>query len=418
MLQSQQPSLPQLIKQSTTYKLKVPQAVEEKIRYLIRKFPDTEWSGVLFYTHTGSFEGEDLVIECKDIFPMDLGTGTFTSFKLDESVGGYIAMNIDLFTCETGLIHSHHHMGAFFSGTDTATLRSEGNDTNCFVSLIVDTKGTYQAAITRKVKQKTEIITKTAGMSYEFFGEGSVQVATPHEFTKQFDEEIIQYFMLDVEIEQVSNPLEYLDERFIEIEEAKRKATPVQRVYNPSKGDTEVKYLSPLVRDEQRAAKKLTPDKDDEFFDWLHSNRKQPTESYHQPSIFGEEVMEEMVDITKWQPDPTIIHYLCCQLLTCSLIVNKDIDLKQWVTRHMQKKYDEIFSGEENHEFDMWSDSYVEFIINHYSDENIPADVYEDWDTYQSKIAEAILDEIAEFPTNSYIEGYSTTLTHYINVDL
>lgn len=97
--------LPPLIKQSSTYKLFVPRKVEEKIRYLIRKFPHTEWSGVLFYRHTGSFEGSDLEIHCEDIYPMDLGTSGWTEFKMNEDVTAYIANNLDLFDCETGLVH-------------------------------------------------------------------------------------------------------------------------------------------------------------------------------------------------------------------------------------------------------------------------------------------------------------------------
>lgn len=89
----------------------MPQKVEEKIRYLIRKFPHTEWSGVLFYTYTGNFEDGNLEITCEDIFPMDLGSGTFTEFKMDESVTTYIAQNMDtLFDCDMGLVHSHHSM--------------------------------------------------------------------------------------------------------------------------------------------------------------------------------------------------------------------------------------------------------------------------------------------------------------------
>ena len=94
-----------LIKQSATYRLYVPKKVEEKIRYLIRKFPHTEWSGVLFYTYTGTFENEDLEIYCEDIFPMDLGSGTFTSFKMNEDVAAYMAQNMELFDCEIGLVH-------------------------------------------------------------------------------------------------------------------------------------------------------------------------------------------------------------------------------------------------------------------------------------------------------------------------
>ena len=100
-----------LVKGSGSYKLVVPQNVEEKIRYLLRKFPSTEWSGILFYKHTGSFEDNDLVITCEDIYPMDLGSSTFTDFKMSSEVAGYMGDNIDLFDCCMGLIHSHHGMG-------------------------------------------------------------------------------------------------------------------------------------------------------------------------------------------------------------------------------------------------------------------------------------------------------------------
>lgn len=103
--------LPQLIKGQSTYKLIVPENVEEKIRYLIRKFPHTEWSGILFYNHTGGFETNDLVITCQDIFPMDLGTSGWTEFKMTPDVSSYIAQNIELFDCDMGLCHSHHTMG-------------------------------------------------------------------------------------------------------------------------------------------------------------------------------------------------------------------------------------------------------------------------------------------------------------------
>lgn len=94
-----------MIKKSSTYKLIVPEKVEEKIRYLLRKFPQTEWSGVLFITHEGSFEDGNLVITCQDIYPMDLGNSTFTQFRMNEDVAAYIADNIELFDCDTALVH-------------------------------------------------------------------------------------------------------------------------------------------------------------------------------------------------------------------------------------------------------------------------------------------------------------------------
>lgn len=101
-----QKTLPQLQKkESPTYKLIVPENVEEKIRYLLRKYPSTEWSGVLFITHEGTFEDNNLVITCKDIYPMDLGNAVFTEFQMNEDVASYMAENIELFDCDMALVH-------------------------------------------------------------------------------------------------------------------------------------------------------------------------------------------------------------------------------------------------------------------------------------------------------------------------
>ena len=427
-IKAQQPSLPPLVKVSTTYKLFVPRKVEEKIRYLIRKFPSTEWSGVLFYTHTGKFEDGSLEIYCQDIYPMDLGTGTFTDFKMDESVVGYIAENIDLFGCDTGLVHSHHSMGAFFSGTDTSTLRAEGNDTNCFVSLIVDTKGTYVAALTRKIKEKKQVITDDMGSSYEFFGEGSVSLAdSQHKTISEIvDKEVIEYFMLDVEIEHVDNPFAYLDTRFDEIQEAKRKRVPVtSTTINPlviktSEEDNHSPWIPnsknppyvPSTREPlERGSFGSDFDEDYSFREYLN-NKKEVKE----PPLFSDDEMAEMIDTSGWEPDPTIIHKLICQLISCSLIVSDSIDIKQWINRWMTKKYKEIFGATESSQFQEWKEFAVEFILNQYPyvDDSVP-DI--DYDLIQSKIANAMYSELLQYNpdgTNLYINDYMEVLTRYI----
>ena len=105
MTAPQTEKLPQLIKASSTYKMFIPAKVEEKIRYLCRKFPKLEWSGILFTRHNGSFEDGTLEIHCEDIYPMDLGSPGFTEFKMDETVAAYIADNIELFDCDIQLVH-------------------------------------------------------------------------------------------------------------------------------------------------------------------------------------------------------------------------------------------------------------------------------------------------------------------------
>ena len=399
-----QPSLPPLVKGSSTYKIIVPKKVEEKIRYLCRKFPTLEWSGILFTSYEGNFEDGSLVITCQDLYPMDLGTSTYTEFRTDETVAGYIAENIDLFGCDMSLIHSHNQMNCWFSGTDLSTLRSEGNDQNCFVSLIVNNAGKYCAAITRKVQSKKKIYTENYGSSYEFFGEGKKNLT--NDVGKGSEEVIentyIEYFDLEVQVEQVDNPLAYLDTRFEEIQSQKKKA---------------VAPNSPTIK---LSDSKGYWDKEDySFNEWMEMKKGPNAVSVRELSLFPDEDVDT-TDIFKWEPDPNIIHRLVCQMVTCSLIVSDDIDLKQWITRWMDKKYKEIFGpeGSESTQFKEWKEFIVEFMVNQaLSNDVVPSDVVDDWDLVQSRVASALHDELHQYTPNEdnvYINDYMEVLTRYI----
>lgn len=313
---------------------------------------------------------------------MDVGTSGWTEFKMSEDVTAYMAENMELFNCDIALVHSHHHLGAFFSGQDLKTLQKEGNDTNCFVSLIVDTKGEYKAAITRKVKKKVQATTVDFGTSYEFFGEGTI--STPEnpmsETTRVLENENIEYFMLDVEREEVENPYSVIDKRLEEITEQKKSTA-----YRPLWSFSDDYSASPYYK---------------EPITKLPVSNNKPTAK--EGLLFDE---EEVYTI-----DPKESHYLTCQMITCSLIINKDVDLKQWITRHMDKKYGEIFYDKKN--FEYWAESYVDFLIDSYSrkGESYPGDVYD----YQSVLASKIYNELNTYPTNEYIKYYQELLTQYM----
>lgn len=379
--------LPQLVAQQSTFKLIVPENVEEKIRYLIRKFPHTEWSGVLFYRHQGTFEDKDLVITCEDIFPMDLGTSGWTEFKMNEDVTAYMADNIELFDCEMGLLHSHHMMGAYFSGQDNLMLQQEGNDTNCFVSLVVDTRGQYVARITRKVQSKSEVTVKNLGTSYEFFGEGSRDIThNGREITKVVDKEVIEYFDLEVERHEVSNSLDYLDTRFDEIQRRKEASSSMS---NYSSFDTKVPNL-PWEKD------------------------------YKELDMFEKYPLEDSKDglsVYDWTPDPKKIHKAVVSMITCSFIVSTEkFDLKQWVVKHLNKVYKKVFGDYEdiNHSlaFSEWKDFIIQFTLDYYSEDSPLKDV--DMDLYISRIASALCAELEEFSNNEYINAYISDLEQYI----
>ena len=302
---------------------------------------------------------------------MDLGTGGWTSFRMDESVSAYMAEHIELFECDLGLVHSHHTMGAFFSGQDTYTLNKEGNDTNCFVSLIVDTAGTYKAAVTRKVQSRTEVIRKTLGTSYEFFGEGTKILRTPSESINTSEPvvnttEFIEYFMLDVHRDQTYNPLDYLDERFREIEASKKASLP--------------KPINVKVQ---------VPKDNMTFREWLDAPKD------NELTLWDKKTMDEMIEPKNWTPDPDVIHKMAAQLLVCSLIIDPSkFDLKKWVDRYMESKYKQIFP--DNLAFDMWSEFIVEFLLNSYNEEGLPEDFFEE-DAYKALVAEALIEELLQY---------------------
>ncbi len=392
------------MKGSSIYKLIVPENVEEKIRYLLRKFPSTEWSGVLFVTHEGSFENNDLVITCKDIYPMDLGNATFTEFTMNEDVTAYMSENIELFDCDLQLIHSHHQMSTQPSGTDLNTLKEEGNERNCFVSLIVNNAGKYYAAITRKVQTKSEVTVKKLGTSYEFFGDGAKEVE--HDGTetiKVVEKEVIEYFDLEVERHEVPNPLGYLDARFDEI--AKKKATERKNNYNSS-----------------NIASTGT------FFDWMHS-KPAPKEqnlfddtSYQEVTkhLYKDDHMFNPTVIDDWQPDPKKIHAAVVHMITCNLIINPDkFDLKQWITKHMKNVYIKVFGESSIYEcehnscgaFSEWRDFIIQHTLDYFDTSDVPDAIFDYCEILQSRVAQAMSDEIMEFiDVNPYIEAYNEAL--------
>ena len=397
--------LPQLVKGSSIYKLIVLENVEEKIRYLLRKFPSTEWSGVLFVTHEGSFENNDLVITCKDIYPMDLGNATFTEFTMNEDVAAYMSENIELFDCDLQLIHSHHQMPTQPSGTDLNTLKEEGNERNCFVSLIVNNAGKYYAAITRKVQTKSEVTVKKLGTSYEFFGEGAKNISPDHtETTKVTEKEVIEYFDLEVERHEVSNSLAYLDDRFDEIIE--KKAAERKKSNNSSN-------IPPTGT----------------FFDWMHSK---PTpkeqnlfddapdrESPALPSKGNSQSFQTNTD--DWWPDPKKIHTAVVHIIACNLIINTDkFDLKQWITKHMKNVYIKVFGESSMYEcehdacgaFCEWRDFIVQHTLDYFDTTDVP---FDDANLFQSRIAQSINDELSEYiDVNPFIASYMEALELYI----
>lgn len=131
-----------------------------KVQYMVKKKPDQEWSGNIFYRVVNNEQEANLtIIKVEDIAIMDAnGSAGFTTFNFNDPYAAqYIPKHRRLLGCYMGLLHSHHHMyGVGPSGTDDNTMKKEGKavDTNNFLSIIVyndrEKSGGYSVRITQK----------------------------------------------------------------------------------------------------------------------------------------------------------------------------------------------------------------------------------------------------------------------------
>lgn len=380
------------------YKLVIPAEVERKIRFACQRVWNTEWSGTLFFTHEGTFENNDLVIRCVDIYIMDIGTQAYTEFDMNPDVIAYMCENPELLDCQMGLIHSHNNMSTFFSGTDTATLKEEGRDRNNFVSLIVNNAGNYTAAITRRVKSKSV----KGSVSYEFFGDGE-----KHD-TKEYvsEENEIEWFYLNIEKEGDTFSFQDMDARFEEIK--KRKAEKAKEAEMARKQTSWVTSYKPATTINSHGAKvglaNIIPSK----------------KSVVQTSLFDgiDDWDSDDLDIPYGTAkfDKNTIRQLTLQLVTGSIIIPNDskIDIKKWAAS-MPTMYQKRFGkGEEGMRlFELWADTYTEFLVWYAEDEKLESQNMDDTEI-AAICAHDMIEELTKLPENEYIKGYIDALQKYL----
>lgn len=388
-----------LVQKSGTYnyKLIIPAEVERKIRFTCQKVWNTEWSGTLFFTHEGSFENDDLVIRCVDIYIMDIGTQAYTEFDMNPDVIAYMTEHSELLDCQMGLIHSHNNMSTFFSGTDTATLKEEGRDRNNFVSLIVNNAGSYTAAITRRIKSKQVM----ESVSYEFFGDGEKQD------TKKYvsDADEIEWFYLKIEKEGENYSFPDMAARLEEIKQAKaEKAKKAQAPaysssYKPVIANSYGTKAGPanLVNKEDSKPKVTQPtlfdNMDDLSFD----------DNYSLP--YGQVTLDKVT-----------LKSLVLQLITGSIIISNSskIDITKWA-KSMPALYEKRFGkGKEGMEnFKMWADTYTEYLTWYVADEKLEELGFDETEIC-AICAHDMIEELTKLPENNYIKGYIDALQKYL----
>lgn len=375
-----------LEKHTDTYKLVIPADVEKKIRHLCNRISQVEWSGTLFYTHSGSYEEGTLEIRCVDIFPMDIGSQAYTEFDMSPDVIAYMTDHPELLDCQMGLIHSHNNMATFLSGTDTETLREEGNDRNHFVSLIVNNAGTYTAAITRRLREKRVINTTFIYRTFD-------DVEKTGTRTVEVEEEVIAYNMLNIIKEgEVTEPFLEIDERLEAIKKNKAKVVATK---------------APLSTTSYHGGLPFTPPT-------YQGNSKEVSRIARQDSLFDEEFMEsepprkveQIADPNELTIDASVVKSITLQLITGSIAIadTSRIDPVKWVGQ-MTKLFDKRFEKDMSL-FGLWAETMVEFIVTNFvPDEFAPLE-----DEYISELCQAVYMTLDKLPENKYIKSIQDAL--------
>lgn len=372
-----------LKKQDNTYKLIITPELEEKIRFLCARFPNNEYSGVLFYDYTGRFEDNSLVLTAKDFCLMDYGSATYTEFNKSAEICNYMIEH-DLLECQQGLMHSHDQMSTFFSGTDLGTLQEEGSDMNNFLSLIVNNAGQYTAAITRKVKHIPHV---TEVLEYEFFGEETINIGNDeYDAIESYE---IEYFFLNIEKPTVNIGYTDLFNRIEEISKDKTKITNISREPRTN-----------LIVD---STLKATP---------LYKETNIPFSKANTAVQVGVDT-DESIDYNKYKFNETDLNNIVKQLLIGSPIFTPK-DLNEWVQKMptvFSKRFGEGQKGLANYR--AFIGYFVEFLVTEAFDDNLAEEGYLE-DSQMAICAYGVLQKLHIFKTNSFIEVIEDEIERFI----
>ncbi len=144
-----------------------------KLLLMCKTVSDTEWSGVLEVTkESGDLSDSDseMVFKAIDFILMSIDTPGNTGFDWNDPILFDRSINAKEGTLFLNL-HSHHDLGAFFSGQDLSELRDKAED-NFYLMLVVDNKGIDSWKV-KCAWPTDEKITKTIS---GFFGFTSKQI--------------------------------------------------------------------------------------------------------------------------------------------------------------------------------------------------------------------------------------------------
>lgn len=284
-------------------------------------------------------------------------------------------------------------MSCFFSGTDTATLKEEGNDRNHFLSLIVNNAGTYEAAVTRKVNSVNTI---TESYKYNSFNDEVKE----GERTYTEEHEAIEYYMLDITKEGKDYSFRELDERLSEIRKRKEKEKE-ERNKKVFRGTDTVKCYDRTT-----------------YGDWDVPQIPNLFDSFTGKKI--PEVVEvtedrKIVDRTPDKVNMDDVNNVLCQLITGSIVIKdyKSFNIDSYVEKEMSSLFDRRFGNSTVgfQDFEMWADQFCEFLICNVEPENMTSHEEAQW---MSDFSEALVVYLDSLKSNKYIDKLKEIISQWI----
>lgn len=131
------------------FELIIDKELQSQIADLHSKHEGVEWCGMLFYDiEEGDFKDiSKMKVRAKRLYLIDVGSAGYTEGELDEKLLDFYDAYPETMNMRMGFLHTHHSMGAFFSGTDMQELHDNTDKYNFYLSLIVNHKSKYCAKI-------------------------------------------------------------------------------------------------------------------------------------------------------------------------------------------------------------------------------------------------------------------------------
>lgn len=256
--------------------------LQREIEYLHGNQHGKEWSGELITTEEGNLNNpSEWIITAHNIFLCDIGTSVYTDYEVGENHWQSEDV-MQMYEEFPGLLegthknqhcHTHHNMGAFFSGTDWEQMEDRSATCNYLLMLIVNVDGKYCAKVGMRVKRNTTDEVELSLVNNSD-GYGNLRIKC------QPEKEVLLIMDCEIEIQGKS----VMPERFVNRYKAVNVAKPIKTA-------TTTQYqsynaLSKEVNKHNTAVQGRIEYAEDDYNDWSGMNN---AKGYAEDTYYGED---------------------------------------------------------------------------------------------------------------------------------